>query len=161
MNTPGVHHVIADYLMAHGLNYVFTISELEEEVYRVTGRHRVEVDRRVRELRSADWVIHTYREDVCLKSYEHKVIRFGGTVLKQKCFCSGKVRRAVFERDGKQCQICGIWEGEPYPDRPEKVARMTVGRIIPGATGGKYTIVNSQVQCSWCNEESRDYRPQG
>jgi 5-methylcytosine-specific restriction endonuclease McrA len=62
----------------------------------------------------------------------------------------------VFLRDGRTCTICGIRDREPYPDAPGQLARMTIGRILPGSKGGPYTVENCRIECARCNEAVQD-----
>lgn len=139
---------------------IFTIAELRRFVLDATGVDFIQLDRRVRDLRDYAWILDTYREDPSLKPAQRRLVKIGWDVTDPACRrkekCSALVKRGVYERDGKVCQICGIENGETYPDQPDRVARMTVGRILPGSKGGMYTVKNCQVQCARCNEDVRD-----
>jgi hypothetical protein len=153
--------IVARYLMDQGPGGVFTIAELERYVSEQTGKKRVEVDRRVRDLRAYRWTIDSYREDRSLKPDQHRVVRIGDDVTHPACRpaaqgCPASLRRGLFMRDGKRCKICGIGAGEEYPDQPGRRARLTIGRILPGSRGGVYSWDNCQVECDRCNEHNRD-----
>jgi len=145
-----------------GEGKVFTIEQAELMVTAMTGVKRVEVDRRIRELREARWIISNYRTDPTLKASEHRLVKIGDDInhptyqWPRARRCPARVRRIVFMRDGRTCRICGIYDREPYPDAPERLARMTVGRILPGSRGGSYTVQNCRVECDRCNEEVQD-----
>ena len=58
-------------------------------------------------------------------------------------------RRALFQRDGGQCQYCG--------DRP---ARLEVEHVVPRAQGGKNIWTNVTTACRSCNAHKRDRTPE-
>jgi 5-methylcytosine-specific restriction endonuclease McrA len=158
-----VIRIVAKWLEAvvwHRPGRVFTIAEIRRIVLDSTGVDFIQLDRRIRDLRDYAWVLDTYREDPSLKPAQRRLVKIGWDVTDPACRrqekCSAPVKREVYERDGKACQICGVQNGEAYPDQPDRIARMTVGRILPGAKGGRYTIENCQVQCARCNEDVRD-----
>jgi 5-methylcytosine-specific restriction endonuclease McrA len=145
-----------------GEGNTFTIMQAELMVFAATGVKRVEVDRRIRELREARWIISNYRTDASLKAHEHRLVKIGDDInhptyqWPRARRCPGFVRRYVMIRDARTCQICGLRSGEIYPDDPGFAARMTIGRLLPGSRGGSYTIENCRVECSRCNEEVQD-----
>ncbi|PKW14113.1 hypothetical protein A8926_1703 [Saccharopolyspora spinosa] len=121
---------------------------------------------RLRTLRNRDgWEIPSQRDDGSLAHNEYRVNRVGwhpGTDLPrpQKDLPSDSTRRKVLERDSRICAICGIVAGEPYPDLPEKKARMTIGHRIPSKRATSAATVDElQAECARCNETARDEIP--
>jgi len=141
---------------------VFRIQDAETIVQEVTGLKRVEIDRRIREMREVRWVISNYLTDKTLKQDEHRLVSVGDHIWDRnytwpaKNRLSDKDRRLVLDRDSNRCTRCGIAAGEPYPDQPERIARLTIGRIMPGSKGGKYTVRNCRAECDRCNQGSQD-----
>lgn len=141
---------------------IFTIADAEKMVLARTGVKRVEVDRRIRELREVRWIISNSRTDPTLLQDQHRLVHIGDDITwpgyqwPRARRCPAKVRRVVFLRDGRTCTICGIRDRESYPDEPAHLARMTIGRILPGSRGGSYTVENCRVECDRCNEAVQD-----
>lgn len=153
--------LVARYLMDLGPGGVFTTAELERHVFEQTGKKRVEVDRRVRDLRAYRWLIDSNREDRSLRPDQRRVVHIGDDVTHPACRpqargCPALLRRAIYERDGRVCQNCGIQEREEYPEWPGRFARLTIGRGLPGSRGGPYSMANCRVECDACNEIVRD-----
>lgn len=117
-----------------------------------------QVDRRMRDLRSAGWVIDTYRDAVGLKPGELRLKRIGLPVWEEEHRSAGlrqisaTTRRRVFERDGHRCVRCGITPGESYPGLPSRVARLTLGHIDPHKLGTASTEEHLVTECDRCNE---------
>jgi 5-methylcytosine-specific restriction endonuclease McrA len=165
---------IAAYLLAYVIyptdDAVFTIALMEHLVAQASqypGK-RVELDRRIRQLPAVGWRFANYRTDPTLRANQHRLLVIGDHIWEKSyrwptgvTQCPGPVKRAVFVRDGRICQICGISDQEPYLGVPWRRARMTIGRIVPGSRGGRYTIENCQVECSDCNEAARDQYDDG
>lgn len=105
-----------------------------------------QIDRRVRDLRSEGWQIHTNRDDVSLASDEQRLVKVGGHIWeggyrrRKSGNISAKERAAVFARDGYMCQMCGVGRGDPYPEDPLTQAVLTV----TGPPDSRYTV------CGWC-----------
>jgi hypothetical protein len=165
--TPGMKvncvSVISSYLRKEvGEGGIFKIHDLERVVFAAVGQPRVECDRRLRELRGVGWSIGSYKTDRSLLRNELRLTHIGDLVDEpgykwpKGNRCSARVRRAIFARDGNACVICHIRAGQAYPDNPDQIARMTVGRIIPGSHGGLYEISNCQIECDRCNEACQD-----
>lgn len=159
----GTRKLIARWLASEiGEGGIFTIEQVEKMIQASTGVQRVEADRRVRELREARWIIANYRTDPTLLASEHRLVKIGDDICHPSYLwprarrCPAKVRRIVFMRDGRTCKICGIRDREPYLEEPERLARMTIGRILPGSKGGSYTVQNCQIECDRCNEAVQD-----
>ena len=69
---------------------------------------------------------------------------------------SDKTRRQVFDSDGNRCLLCGIAEGEPYPDQPTRLARLTLGHFIADSLRGSSDPANLRTECSRCNEPVKE-----
>jgi hypothetical protein len=159
----GTRKLIASWLRREiGEGGIFTIQQVEQMITTETGIERCEVDRRVRELREARWTVSNYRTDPTLLPNQHRLVHIGDDITDPRYQwprarrCPALVRRTVFMRDGRTCRICGIRDREPYTDAPERLARITIGRILPGSRGGSYTVLNCQVECDRCNEAVQD-----
>ncbi|MEU6724685.1 HNH endonuclease [Nonomuraea wenchangensis] len=120
-----------------------------------------QVDRRMRDLRPAGWVIRTYRDMAALSPDELYLEKIGAHVWEpgQRSAglrsISGKVRRQVMERDLHRCIRCGISAGEAYPDDPDSIARLTLGHVTPhkhGSTADEDSLVT---ECARCNETAQ------
>jgi hypothetical protein len=68
---------------------------------------------------------------------------------------SKATRTKVLLRDGSRCQICGVADGEPYPDDPSRLAVMTVGHILAQDRGGSNEESNLRAEYAFCNEPLR------
>ncbi len=140
----------------------FTLRELRAAV----GTDNVPNDqehfnRRMRELRALGWRLPSSQDDAQLRTNEYRVAEKGwqpgaGPRPKISGQISPTVRRAVLERDGRRCVICGVGSGEPYPDPPTENAVMSTGHRIPQKFGGSDGIDNLQVECKRCNEPVRE-----
>ena len=153
---------IALYLYAHGIGHKYGIPDLAKHVQTATGMSYVELDRRMRDLRKVNWVIDSNLTDKTLKRGEYCLKKIGDHVWhknyvwpKGRQSCPAPLRRYILERD-KFCQICGIQPGQPYDDQPERIARLTIGRILPGSRGGEYSKENCRAECTRCNLDVRD-----
>jgi hypothetical protein len=139
-----------------GVGKVFTKAQLREAV-----PDREQVDRRMRQLREIGWVIHTSSEDASLSNEQLRVVTEGeqpwveGYRWPPTSRVSGRARRTVFDRDGNRCVVCGVASGEPYPHEPTKIARMTIGHLLPTGRRGTNDPENLRTECSLCNETSR------
>ena len=139
-----------------GEGNVFTKAGLRTAV---TGREQV--DRRMRELRAAGWVIKTYRDTTGLAPGELLLERIGAPIWAEGYRSAGtrrvssRVRREVMERDHHRCVRCGIVAGELYPDDPPERARLTVGHVTPFHTGGGSSAAALVTECARCNEPAR------
>lgn len=139
-----------------GVGNIFTKAQLRAAV-----PNREQVDRRMRQLREVGWVIDTSSEDASLSNEQLRVVKEGdhpwveGYRWPPKSQVSDRVRRTVFDRDGNRCVVCGVASGEPYPDEPTKIARMTIGHLLPRGRRGTNDPDNLRTECSRCNETSR------
>ncbi|MEC3915142.1 HNH endonuclease [Nocardia sp. CDC160] len=118
-------------------------------------------NRRLRELRKLGWQFRSSHEDATLRQDEYRLAVKGwhpgdGPRPKTSGKISGALRRRVLERDGHRCVICGVANGEPYPDPPQGTAVMSIGHRIPQEFGGTDDIDNLQVECKRCNEPVRE-----
>lgn len=123
-------------------------------------------NRRLRELRRADWNLVSNKEDSSLGSDEYRLTNFGikiwiDGVAPKRNMISAKTRRQILERDNRTCQICGVVAAEEYPQEPGSSARMTIGHIRANALGGDIAESNLQAECSRCNEPLRDEMSSG
>lgn len=121
------------------------------------------LNRRLRTLRNRDgWIIDSQRNDATLAHDEYRVEKIGwhpgtGRPRPKNDMPSDSVRRAVFERDNRTCQICFTVAGEPYVDMPDKIMRPTLGHRIPGKRLSRSARVDElQTECARCNEPVRD-----
>jgi 5-methylcytosine-specific restriction endonuclease McrA len=60
-----------------------------------------------------------------------------------------EIKKAILERDGYKCVICGRTAKEGY--------ELQVDHILPKDKGGKATIENGQTLCSICNFRKKNY----
>ncbi len=112
---PGARILVAIWLRdVVGEGGKFTTRQLREAV---PGRNQV--DRRMRSLRYADWVIHEYRTHASLAADEFLLERIGVPVWEPGLAGYGlrkitsRVRNEVMARDLNRCVRCGIAAGEP------------------------------------------------
>ena len=133
----------------------------KKQLRAITG-HRVEqVDRRMRDLRPAGWIINTYRDMADLAPDELYLEKIGTHVWEpgQRSVglrtISGKVRRQVMERDSHRCVRCGICAGEEYPDEPGSSARLTLGHLDPHKHGSSAHVEDLVTECARCNESAK------
>jgi hypothetical protein len=120
-----------------------------------------QVDRRMRDLRPAGWVIKTYRDKPSLQPDQLYLEKMGLPVWEAEYRAVGlhqtsaKTRRFVYERDGHMCRRCGVAAAESYPDDPGSHARMTLGHISPHKSGGAANVEDLITECARCNETVR------
>lgn len=121
----------------------------------------VQADRRLRDLRDDEWVIHTNREDVSLNSNEQRLAALGNAIwnpmarrFRQGNGVSAKERRTIFSEAGYQCELCGIAGGESYPEEPTMTATLSLTKI-----SCRDTAIESKtcylVECKRCRAGSR------
>lgn len=111
---------------------MFTKNQLREAFPGVS-----QVDRRIRDLRDYGWVVHSSAEEAVLTAEDQRFVKAGVAVWdpeeRRKCTpkkaIPSKERRAVFERDGFMCTLCGIAGAEPYQDDPVKTAVLSISRL--------------------------------
>lgn len=115
---------------------------------------------RFRELRRYDWQCQSNRDNSGLKPDEYKLIAKGKPILLGKSrfrpkMVSAKIRRQVFETDDHRCVICGVGEGETYPEDPGRKARLTVGHLLSDTLSDKNTADNLRTECTRCYQPIR------
>jgi hypothetical protein len=146
----------------------FTMKEVREALG--TGDDAEQLNRRLRELRGADWLITSVKDDATLRPDEYRVQAKGGQLwlpeerrAYRRFAPSARVRRQVIERDGGRCVVCGVAAGETYPESPGTQARLTIGHRIPQerlrSRGDADNLDNWRTECARCNETVRDVIP--
>ncbi|GAB92714.1 hypothetical protein GORHZ_188_00050 [Gordonia rhizosphera NBRC 16068] len=115
-----------------------------------------QIDRRVRDLRDYGWVIRSNTEDASLRPDEQRLVRAGLRVWEPSerrkggpAALTGKERRAVFERDGYQCVVCGIAGGETYLDREYETAVLSASKRS-SAAGDADALHGYVTECRRC-----------
>ncbi|MEU0369853.1 HNH endonuclease [Streptomyces sp. NPDC006283] len=125
---------------------------------RAAIRGAEQVDRRMRDLRPAGWVIHTYRDKPSLQPEQLFLETIGLPVWEPEHRAAGlrqisaKTRRYVYERDGHMCRRCGVAAGEEYADERGTRARLTLGHVNPHKSGGGANSEELITECARCNE---------
>ncbi len=121
-----------------------------------------QIDRRMRDLRSEGWVIHTYREDRSLLVDELRLVAIGAQVWaphyrqRRGTAVSDKERQAIFVADNYACVCCGIAGGEPYPDDLARTAKLTLSRAALSADAGPPRL---RTLCDRCHVSTHDATP--
>ncbi len=81
-----------------------------------------------------------------------------GRMTRKRKYLSGRIRRQVWERFNKKCQICGCetvlfgHTTSPF----QKDTPCAVDHIKPFSKGGTCTDDNFQLLCITCNSQKRD-----
>jgi hypothetical protein len=106
------------------------------------------------------WVIPSSKYDSSLRPEQYRVDKVGwypgcGQERPKKPSISKSKKRAVYDRDGWICVVCGGRSGEPSLDDPDKAVRLTVGHVLSDDYGGSADIRNLRSECSDCNEPVR------
>ncbi|MEV4391216.1 HNH endonuclease [Nonomuraea sp. NPDC049607] len=120
-----------------------------------------QVDRRMRDLRPAGWVIKTYRDMASLGPDELYLEKVGTHIWEpgQRSVglrtISGKLRRKVIERDNHRCVRCGISAGKEYPDESGNHAQLTLEHITPHKHGSAAQLEDLVTERARCNETAR------
>lgn len=131
-----------------GEGHVFTKAELRAAFPEIE-----QIDRRVRDLRSAGWVIHTNRQDARLRPNELRLVSVGDRIWEasSKRHVSPRIsaadRRAAMRRCDYRCVRCGVGAGEAFGDSPSTSAVLTVrtsSAVSPGSP------VETMVLCQRC-----------
>ncbi|MDP9848650.1 HNH endonuclease [Streptosporangium lutulentum] len=139
----------------------FTMRQLRQSLGDGDGEaeNAEQLNRRLRALRPDDWVITSYKDDRTLPPDTYRLDKKGVKIWLDKrtgkAAVSQRTRRLVMERDGSRCKICGVGDGEPYPDEPTTKAKLTIGHRIPEARGGSREEGNLRTECARCNEPVR------
>jgi hypothetical protein len=131
-----------------------------KEQHRAAFPGIAQADRRLRDLRTDGWVIHTSSEDVSLNSEEQRFVSIGAAVWnrgaqkKADNVLTAKMRREAFAESDHQCRVCGIAGGEKYPDAPHMSAVLSVSRrAVTFPDGQVKTAFISE--CKLCRSGSR------
>ncbi len=117
-----------------------------------------QVDRRMRDLRPAGWVILTYRDKLSLQPDQLYLEKIGLPIWDPEYRAAGlrqisaKTRRFVYERDGHMRRRCGVAAGEEYADDPGSRGRLTLGHVSPHKSGGGANTEDLITECARCNE---------
>lgn len=140
-----------------GVGNIFT-----KEQHRKAFSGIAQADRRMRDLRSFGWVIHTNLEDISLTSKEQRFVTAGlpvwePGVLKasRNATVSAKVRRQILAAADYQCVACGIAGGEKYPDSSEATAVLSVSRSVFMMKDGRQEtgLLSQCTRCAAGDEE--------
>jgi hypothetical protein len=116
-----------------------------------------QVERRMRDLRPAGWVIKTYRDKPSLRPDQLYLESIGQPVWEPEHRAAGlrhisaKTRSFVYERDGHMCRRCGVSAAEEYADEPGTQARLTLGRVDPQKSGPAVNSEDLITECARCN----------
>lgn len=123
------------------------------------------LNRRLRNLRGDGWEIYSQRDDGSLAHVEYRIAKVGwhpgtGESRPKKGGISERMRALVLKRDKSTCAVCGIVEGDPYPDNPGRKAVLTAGHRVPDRRLGRNaTAEDLQAECERCNRAVRDEMP--
>ena len=126
----------------------------------ITGTEQV--DRRMRDLRPAGWVIRTNQDKPSLQPDQLFLEKIGAPVWEREHRAAGlrqvsaKTRRYVYERDHHMCRRCGVGAAEAYPGEPGSHARLTLGHVNPHAQGSSAHAEDLITECARCNEFVRN-----
>lgn len=149
---------------------IFTMNELREALGPDIVGKSEHLNRRLRTLRAAGWVIPSHIDDPSLMPGEYR-LEVKGLQLwldeERKAYQQGRpsarTRRLVLERDGSRCVICGIAAGERYLEMPGRRAKLTIGHRVPKerlrSRGDVDHLDNWRTECDLCNETVRDEIP--
>jgi len=142
---------------------IFTMRQLRAALADSAGPNtHGQFDRRFRNLRKYGWIVHSSRDDANLRQDEYRMVQIGASIWLGKSKYGGskpvseKTRRQVFYRDGNRCLLCGVGSGEPYPDEPNRIARLTVGHFVADSLRGPNDPANLRTECSRCNEPVKE-----
>lgn len=141
----------------------FTTRELREQLGQDGAANTNEhFQRRIRALRSHrdGWQIASYQDDRTLEAEHYRIDKIGwhpglGPRPADLQAVSARTRTTVLRRDGSRCQVCGVGDGEPYPDQPDRMAVMTVGHVLSRDFKGTSDLGNLRAECALCNEQLR------
>lgn len=139
----------------------FTLPELRDALGDGLVKNDAEhLNRRLRALRKDGWEVPSGKHDPSVGPTGYRLDKIGwhpalGPRPKDPSKFSHSTRVMVLKRDGSRCVICGVGDGEPYPDQPDRKAVMTVGHRIAGQFLGTGSLDNLQTECSLCNESIR------
>ncbi|MEU9293283.1 HNH endonuclease [Streptomyces sp. NPDC048266] len=138
---------------------VFTMPGVRDALGGDISEH---LDRRLRNLDPDGWIFHTQQEDGSLAIGQYRLIEKGRRIWVEprapRDVVSRGDRKEVFKRDGYRCVLCGVADGESYPDRPQVAAVLTIGHRRAQSRGGakRVDLENLQTECAECNMPARD-----
>lgn len=118
-----------------------------------------QIDRRMRDLRSAGWVIHTNRQDPSLRPRELRLVSIGDQIWAtsrtgptQRRITPAE-RRAAMRRCDYRCVRCGAGAGEPFADERAASAVLSVRSGGDPSSGGPSEVA---VLCQRCFGSATD-----
>ena len=119
------------------------------------------IRRALRNLRKYGWIVQSSRDVGDLRPDEFRLEQIGAPIWLGKAKhrlgrVSRKTRREVFDRDGHRCVLCGIGAKEPYPDQPDRLARLTLGHFVADSLQGTGDPENLRTECARCNEPVKE-----
>ncbi|MFF8373700.1 MULTISPECIES: hypothetical protein [Streptomyces] len=119
-----------------------------------------QIDRRMRDLREAGWVIFTSREDPSLNSNEHRFVKQGEPVWvpgkvkpKTKSSLTLAQRTEAMKADNYLCRSCGVGAGEAYGDGLGAAQLDIARRQVKLADGS--TTTQLVTECNRCRVGNR------
>lgn len=134
-----------------GIGNIFT-----KEQHRNAFPGIAQADRRLRDLRSLGWIIHTNLEDVSLSSSEQRFIAAGAPIWEPasnrnpgSAGITAKQRRKILAEAGYRCAVCGIAGGESYPDAPWLSATLSIAKRSL-KTAGENSEARFVAECKRC-----------
>ncbi|GAA0512129.1 hypothetical protein [Saccharopolyspora thermophila] len=138
-----------------GEGNIFTKHQLREAFPDVS-----QIDRRLRDLRSYGWQIHTRREDASLRQEEQRYVRKGAEVwlpgnakAKPKASLTAAQRSKIMSDDGFLCRSCGVAAGDFYEDGVS-TAQLDIARKLVRLLDGS-TEVQLVTECNRCRVGGR------
>lgn len=153
---------VAHWLFSEvGEGNVFTKNDMRDALPGIE-----QIDRRMRDLRPLGWKIRTYKDMPRLAANELFLEKIGDRIWEpdyrppRRTMMSAATRRAVFEKHGRRCMVCGVDLGSEYPDMPGVIARPTIGHWLPKERGGTDDVSNLRPECHLCNETGRNLTSQ-
>lgn len=141
-----------------GEGNTFTKEQLREAFPGVS-----QADRRLRDLRSYGWVIHTNTEDATLMAEDQRFVEAGVAVwdpaarkaaAPQKAITAKQIQ-AVLARDDYMCTVCGIGGAEPYLDDSNQAAVLSVTRRTSVLPDGREEVLLI-TECKRCRAGGGD-----
>lgn len=161
--TFGGERKMAAWLAFHlNIGDTFTMPQVREALGSdAVPNSQEHLNRRLRKLREDGWVLTTNQHDMSLANGIYRLDEKGwhpsqGQRPRTESI-SKNMERAVFQRDGSRCVICGVGRGEPYPGQPGTVASITVGhRQARAHKGSAKDMDNLETQCAMHNETVRE-----
>ncbi|MET7798209.1 hypothetical protein [Streptomyces decoyicus] len=119
-----------------------------------------QIDRRMRDLREAGWVIDTNREDPILNSNEHRFVAEGEPVwlpgrgkARPKSTLTATQRSETMRSDSYLCRSCGVGAGESFESGPGTAQLEIARRQVKLADGSTETQLVTE--CNRCRVGNR------